>query len=247
MYKAHKCSNDTTECNHVNIFTDDIEGIEVCVDCCKVITEVLYGEELNIQEERKGKEEEEEVINKKIQQEIETVKTLQDMWHFPTNVITETNTLFHKIMNMKLNLYTRDIYIFSFYQSLILNKCACLPDEIASVFDLNSVKKLSEISKLTHINALPDLIDFIHRLSTNLNFTFKEKTQISNLCEHLSFLPSIQPQTLSALIIYYFCLNNKQDVHIKEIAQKCFISMSTLKRNIKKYDDIRHEINKLLH
>lgn len=239
MYGAHKYSYETTLCHHEHVLTDCKEGTEVCADCGLVINAFLFNGEMQYGEKEKEKEEN---IEKKIKEEKETVKTLQDIWHFPDVVIYETDYLFHKVLNMKLKIGVCDAYVFAFYQALIIHKSARIPDEIAAMFHLKSVKKLSEISKLTQINALPDLHDFLHRLATNLDFSFKEKSMLSTLTDHLSHLPSIQPQSLSALIIFHFCSLTNKTIRLKEIAEKCFITISTLKKNIKKYEELRCEM-----
>ena len=234
------------KCDHVSIQEDNGEGNSVCVNC-GLILEVVYsynqtyihqntGSEKDISEKNLNKDK--EILLKRRKNEIELIKQLQELWHFPKNVITKTITLFLKLAQGKTQLHKKSHFAFAFYKTLIDNKCSHSINEICYLFDISSIKTFSKLAFREQIELPPNISDFLSRFCSNLEFNFKQKQKIFSIFKNIKLPPNIKPETICALIILHYHKEEKTKWNTKEIANRCEITYQTLQKNYSNFKNI---------
>ena len=238
-------TNKTLKCNHLNILDDNGEGNTVCITCGLVL-EPIYSynqtyittnteDEKYITKDGSNKEKEKLLVQRK--NEIELIKTLQELWHFPPHVITQTINLFLKIAKNKKQLHKKTHFAFAFYKSLFDNKCSHSINEICYLFGISSIKTFSKIAFHEEIEFPPNISDFLDRFCSYLEFNFKQRQKIFNILQKIKFPPNIKPETICALIILHYHKKEKTKWNAKEIAHRCEITYQTLQKN---YSNFKH-------
>ena len=243
-------TNNDFKCDHLNIYEDNGEGSSVCAECGQTLEPTYacdwsYINKQTIEETfitGSDKISANEKILQKQQNEIELIKNLHDKWHFPYQVIEDTKNYFLKLIHQikrkqKMQFDKKTIFAFAFQIVLSKHNCSHSIYEICNLFQITSLKQFSKLGFELQIELKPNFEDFLNRFSSNLNLSFHDKQKLLVKLKALKLPPNLRPETICALLIYNFFLQNKKPTNdiAKHIAFNCEISQQTLLNNYKKF------------
>ena len=231
-------------CIHSNVINDNGEGNTVCLDC-GVILDIVYSYSSKYvnnqtQIESNIEQTETEYIRQR-KEEVDLIKTLKDLWHFPKQVIADTIHMYLKILKKRKrekrmkNVFKKKIFAFCFYKSLLSHNCSKSIEEICLLFDIVNIKTFSQLGFEENIELNCNMNDFLTRFCTNLNFSFKEKQQINNYLNKIQSISNLQPKTICSIAILHYHYINGSNWNTRDIANNCEISYQSMIKNYKQW------------
>ena len=226
-------------CIHTNVIDDNGDGFSVCLDCGLTL-DIVYSQYKNNGTEIEGNLEQVEFIRHR-KEEVDLIKTLKDIWHFPEQVINDTIDLYLKLLEKrrkekrKKNIFKKKLFAFCFYKSLLNHNCSNSIEEICLLFDIVNVKTFSQIAFEENIEIDCNIYDLLTRFCTNLKFTFKEKQEINNYLKKIQNRTNLQSKTLCSIAILHYHYINGTNWNTKDIANNCEISYQSMVKNYNQF------------
>lgn len=176
------------------------------------------------------------------------LEELGEKWHFSKRIIVETKMKYSQLKKALPDEKETNLGAYALYVTLIKHECVRLPEEVCYVFGIQK-KELFHIGEKVDdvdIDEDSELKGLIARFCSILEFTFKEKCLVQEIGAEVHIEPCIQSKTLAVLLICYVSELFHITLSLKEITDKCGVSLYNIKRLMKVYPEIRQECYNVL-
>ena len=168
------------------------------------------------------------------------LKDIAEIWHINKSGVHSIFSHFKKLLfelrkNKKLMYKTEEILGYCLYYYINTNNCPYTPDDIAQILNKPSYSFLTSIQAQLKDSTQSQISKFVNKICNNLEFDFKTKTFITEICRKHRFSHSLyHPKTYCLIIITWFCKIYYPNIKNKQLSQAANSGMSYIKKLQKK-------------
>lgn len=134
-----------------------------------------------------------------------------------------------KVDQIRLNqTEKRIIMAYSLYETLARLKIPRTANEIAYFTECTTTSLFKIESRLKLSSTFSDPADFVSRFGSYLNLSYQDIRIIRRMTKNMYWMGDAKPNSIVAIAIQLYCEKNNIRISLKEICEKCDISLANM-------------------
>lgn len=220
-------------CQHLSLVIDEHEGTEICIDCAKVVSDLICMPAVQLDQQFECSVEPEKEICLLKKTFLESISALNLSYSLVDKCLNE----YKKICSIEK--CKKDLAAYVLYYVLLKSDTPHSIKEITAVTGISTniiwkiQSELQQTKVSSHSYSLQP-IDLLNRACTYLNMNYTDVKRIQSRLNKLK-QKNFNPATVVGAHIYKYCKeNNLKQITLKEVSKTVGISVMSIQRYLKR-------------